>query len=86
MDSDLPRKRVRITRVNLHQWPAFQRQFERGLVVFDKAGRLRYTHGAPVGDMILVRVNKNGQTVYEESAEEWFAPASPRAATFKWPE
>jgi hypothetical protein len=59
--------------------------FEEGKVIFDTKGRLRYEHGAPVGDLVLYRVNKDGTAKYKESAEEWFDPESPMARDFKWP-
>ncbi|UPY78202.1 hypothetical protein FH581_004845 [Leptospira weilii] len=37
-------------------------------------GRLRYLDGAPVGDMLLVRLSKNQQPIYKELADEWFDP------------
>ncbi|MCL8265479.1 hypothetical protein [Leptospira weilii] len=30
--------------------------------------------GAPVGDMLLVRLSKNQQPIYKELANEWFDP------------
>ncbi|MFN9366301.1 MAG: hypothetical protein ACK6CE_16085 [Planctomycetota bacterium] len=54
--------------------PAFREMLEDGRLVADSNGRLRYPHGAPVGRMILIRVNKDGTPQYRESAEEWFAP------------
>ena len=85
MDHRRPKARLRLTHDNLREWPAFQRLFDKGKVRFDSAGRLRYLHGAPVGDLILVRVNKQGHPIYRESAEEWFDPDSPAADTFEWP-
>jgi hypothetical protein len=85
MDQRRPKERLRLTRDNLSEWPAFQGLFDDGKVRFDSAGRLRYLHGAPVGDLILVRANKQGQPIYRESAEEWFDPDSPAAETFEWP-
>ncbi|MEL0457032.1 hypothetical protein WJN01_12400 [Flavobacteriaceae bacterium SZ-1-7] len=57
-----------------------------GKIRFDNVGRLRYLHGAPVGDLILTRINKDGQPKYKESAKEWFDPESEKANNFKWPE
>ncbi|MFN9248924.1 MAG: hypothetical protein ACK6DS_17825 [Planctomycetota bacterium] len=65
--------------------PAFREMLEDGRLVADSNGRLRYPHGAPVGRMILIRVNKDGTPQYRESAEEWFDPGSERARDFVWP-
>jgi len=85
VDDRTPKACVRLTRDNVGEWPAFCRLLEEGKVRFDSTGRLRYQHGAPVGDMVLVRVNAQGQPVYKESAEEWFDPDSPAAKAFDWP-
>jgi hypothetical protein len=47
---------------------------------------LRYRHGAPVGKMKLMRINKDGTPRYAEAADEWFDPESPKARAFVWPE
>jgi len=77
--------RIAITEENLADWPAFQRAFDEGRVRFDGMGRLRYLHGAPVGEMILARVRKDGTPIYKESAEQWFDPDSEAAHKFQWP-
>ena len=76
--------RIRITRENLDRWPSFQKQHEQGKGKIDSEGRLRYLHGAPVGDMLLSKVKKDGKAIYKESAEEWFDPESPMAESFEW--
>lgn len=86
MDEQIHPKRITLTKENLHLWPNFQSLHSLGKIVFDKKGRLRYTHGAPVGDLLLVRINEEGKPIYKESAEEWFDPDSPFAKHFKWPE
>lgn len=80
-----PKSRVRITRENLDNWPSFQKRYNDGEIRFDSKGRLRYSHGAPVGDMLLERANQDGKAIYKESAEEWFDPDSPMAESFVWP-
>ncbi|ABI81914.1 hypothetical protein Pcar_3295 [Syntrophotalea carbinolica DSM 2380] len=80
-----PPKRITITRENLSNWSTFQKLYDEGKVLFDNMGTLRYLHGAPVGDMVLVRVNRDGKAVYKESAENWFDPDSPAAEKFVWP-
>ena len=56
-----------------------------GKAKFDIQGRLRYLHGAPVGDLILTK-KKDGTPIYKESPEEWFDPESPKAEEFVWPD
>ena len=75
-----------LTTANVERFPAFKKALDEGGIVADKTGRLRYRHGAPVGRLIFVREAKDGSPVYQESADEWFDPGSPIAATFKWPE
>lgn len=85
MDNQSPPKKIILTNEELPFWPTFQKLHDEGKVVFDKRERLRYLHGAPVGDMFLVRVNKDGKAVYKESALEWFHPDSEAAKNFEWP-
>ena len=80
-----PPSEVELCRENLHHWPAYQKLLDDGKVVFDRKGKLRYKHGAPVGRMILVRTNKDGTPIYQESAAEWFDPDSQMARAFVWP-
>jgi hypothetical protein len=81
-----PAREVVLTVSNVADWPAFKKLLDDGKIVADKKGRLRYPHGAPVGKMILTRVNNDGTPHYKESAEEWFDPESPRARDYVWPE
>jgi hypothetical protein len=74
-----------LTLSNVDIFPSFRRLLDEGKIVADSTGRLRYPHGAPVGKMVLVRVNKDGTPKYRESAEEWFDPDSQKALEFKWP-
>ena len=80
-----PSKRLRLTSKNIKNWPSFEELITKGKIKFDKRGRLRYLHGAPVGDLILTRINKDGTPNYKESAEEWFDPESQKAKDFQWP-
>jgi len=82
--SSRPSERIRLTRENIDNWPSFSKRLKEGNLKFDKHGRLRYLHGAPVGDLILVKVNKDGTPKYKESAEEWFDPESEKAKNFIW--
>jgi hypothetical protein len=81
-----PPREVILTVSNVDEWPTFQRLLEDGKIMADKKGRLRYPHGAPVGKLILVGINKDGTARYKESADEWFDPDSPKARVFVWPE
>ena len=77
-------KKVRITKNNISKWQKFEKLLSENKVKFDNNERLRYLHGAPVGDMFFVRKDKNGSPVYKESAEEWFDPESQKARDFVW--
>ncbi len=79
-----PPDRVRLTEENLSNWPSFQELYDQGKLKFDGEGRLRYLHGAPVGDLILSRINKDGKAIYRELANEWFDPESEMAESFEW--
>jgi hypothetical protein len=81
---NIPEK-IRITPENIELYPKFAALLKEGKIKFDSTGRFRYIHGAPVGDLILVRTEKTGNPVYKESAEEWFDPESPKAKEFIWP-
>jgi len=78
-------QKIRLTKNNISKWPSFQKLLDDGKKVFDAHGILRYTHGAPVGELILTRIKKDGTPIYKESAEEWFDPDSKAAKEFKWP-
>ena len=84
-NKNAPVQRIKITRDNLHLWSNFEKLFDEGKIAFDSNGRLRYPHGAPVGEMILIRTNKDGTPIYKESTKEWFDPESQKAKDFVWP-
>lgn len=77
--------RIRITRDNIQSWPKFESLLNAGKIKFDSEGRLRYLHGAPVGDLIQTRVSKSGEPIYQETADEWFDPEGGKAKAFIWP-
>lgn len=77
-------ERIRITTDNIDNWPKFQALFNDGKIKFDSTGRLRYIHGAPVGDLIQTKIGGDGNPVYQESTEEWFDPESQKAKDFIW--
>jgi len=77
-------ERVRITPENISNWSKIDAAFKSGQTKFDSQKRLRYLHGAPVGDLILIKVAKNGEPIYKESVEEWFDPESQKAINFIW--
>lgn len=77
--------RIRITKENIKNWPKFEALLNDGKIKFDSTGRLRYLHGAPVGDLIQTKTDKKGQPIFQEIAEEWFDPESPKANEFIWP-
>jgi|GEM_PF-696018 len=76
--------RIRLTPENIIYFPKIDSLLKDKKIKYDSSGRLRYLHGAPVGDMILIRVNKDGTPIYKESAEEWFDPESQKAKDFIW--
>ena len=77
-------KSIRLTKDNINKFPSFENLLNSGKIKFDNNGRLRYLHGAPVGDLILI---KNGDTsTYKEIAEEYFDPESKKASEFIWPQ
>ena len=65
-------------------WFFTPKVFDDKKIRFDSSGRLRYLHGAPVGDLILTRFDKEGNPIYKELAEEWFDVDSQKASEFKW--
>jgi hypothetical protein len=77
-------ERIRITKENIKAFPKFESLLNAGEIKFDSTGRLRYLHGAPVGDLIQTRTDKNGQPIFQEIAEEWFDPESQKAKEFVW--
>lgn len=78
-------ERIRITKKNIKNWPKFETLLKEDKIRFDSQGRLRYLHGAPVGDLIQTKAGKNGEPIYQEVAEEWFDPESRKAKEFIWP-
>lgn len=77
-------ERIRITKENIKTWTKFEVLLQEKKVKFDSNGRLRYLHGAPVGDLIQTKIDKNGQAIYIESTDEWFDPESSKAKEFIW--
>ena len=78
-------ERIRITKDNIKNWSKFEALLNDGKIRFDTTDRLRYLHGAPVGDLIQTRTDKQGQPIFQEIAEEWFDPESQKAKEFIWP-
>lgn len=76
---------IRITKDNISSYPKFESLLINGKLKFDATGRLRYLHGAPVGDLIQIKTDKKGQPIFQETAEEWFDPESQKAKEFIWP-
>ncbi len=77
--------RIALTIENVDRFPSYKRLLEEGRIVADATGRLRYRHGAPVGELVISRTLEDGSPLYRESAEEWFDPDSPKAKNFVWP-
>jgi len=76
---------IRLTKKTIKDFPKFEALLNDGKIKFDSKGRLRYLHGAPVGDLIHTKTDKNGNKIYKEIAEEWFDPESQAAKEFVWP-
>ena len=55
-----PHERIRLTEKNIDQWPTYDKLLRDGKTKFDGQGRLRYLHGAPVGDLVLTGTDKEG--------------------------
>ena len=79
-----PSGRIRLSQDNVAMFPKYNNLLMNGKIKYDSLGRLRYLHGAPVGDLVLTRINKDSTAVYKESAEEWFDPDSQKAKDFVW--
>lgn len=77
-------EKIRITKENIKTWTKFELLLQEKKVKFDSNGRLRYLHGAPVGDLIQTKIDNKGQAIYKESTDEWFDPESPKAKEFIW--
>lgn len=77
--------KIRISKNNIKDWPKFETLLKEGKIKFDSVGRLRYLHGAPVGDLILTSYDKKGCPIYLETTIEWFDPDSSKANEFIWP-
>lgn len=78
-------EKIRITKDNIRSFAKFEALLNDRKIKFDSTGRLRYLHGAPVGDLIQAKTDKKGQPIFQESAEEWFDPESQKAKEFIWP-
>ena len=76
--------KIRITKDNIRSFSKFEALLNDGKIKFHSTGRLRYLHGAPVGDLIQTRTVKRGQPIFQESTEEWFDPESQKAKEFIW--
>lgn len=79
--------KIRITKDNIRSFSKFEALLNDGKIKFHSTGRLRYLHGAPVGDLIQTRIDNNGP-IFQESfntGEEWFDPESHKAKEFIWP-
>ena len=76
--------KISITKDNIKKWPKFEVLLNDGKIKFDSTGRLRYLHGAPVGDLIQAEIDKNELPIFQESTEEWFDPESQKAKEFVW--
>lgn len=83
-DKEKHERMIRLNANNSKLFPKFEALFNSEKVKFDSKGRLRYLHGAPVGDMVFYRIDKDNTPIYKESTEEWFDPDSPRAKDFIW--
>ncbi len=77
-------KQIRITVDNISEWPKYQKLLNESKLRFDKSNRLRYLHGAPVGDLLFVEYDKNDNPIYRETADEWFDPDSQKSKQFVW--
>ena len=65
---------IRITKDNISLFPKYEKLLHDNKIKFDSLGRLRYLHGAPIGDLIQIKIDQNGKPIFQEISYEWFDP------------
>ena len=75
---------IRITKDNISLFPKYEKLLHDNKIKFDSLGRLRYLHGAPIGDLIQIKIDQNGKRIFQEISDEWFDPESEKAKNFIW--
>ena len=75
---------IRLTKDNISLFPKYDKLLQNGKIKFDSLGRLRYLHGAPIGDLIQIKIDQNGIPIFQEISDEWFDPESEKAKNFVW--
>ena len=75
---------IRITKDNISLFPKYEKLLHDNKIKFDSLGRLRYLHGAPIGDLIQIKIDQNGKPIFQEISDEWFDPESEKAKKFVW--
>ena len=67
---------IELSAANLHLWPECPKLVSDGKARFDGKGRLRYSHGAPVGKLIFARVRKDGLQYIESPPKSGLIPTA----------
>ncbi|MBY0067979.1 hypothetical protein [Empedobacter falsenii] len=75
---------IRLTKDNISLFPKYNKLLQNGKIKFDSLGRLRYLHGAPIGDLIQIKIDQSGKSIFQEISDEWFDPESEKAKNFIW--
>jgi len=75
---------IRITKDNISLFPKYEKLLHDNKIKFDSLGRLRYLHGAPIGDLIQIKIDQNRKPIFQEISDEWFDPESEKAKNFIW--
>ena len=75
---------IRITKDNISLFPKYEKLLHDNKIKFDSLGRLRYLHGAPIGDLIQIKIDQNGKPIFQEISDKWFDPESEKAKKFVW--
>ena len=75
---------IRITKDNISLFPKYEKLLHDNKIKFDSLGRLRYLHGAPIGDLIQIKIDQKGKPIFQEISDEWFDPESEKAKNFIW--
>ncbi|HAR74415.1 MAG TPA: hypothetical protein DCR77_13565 [Flavobacteriaceae bacterium] len=57
---------IRITKDNISLFPKYEKLLHDNKIKFDSLGRLRYLHGAPIGDLIQIKIDQNRNQFFKK--------------------